>query len=48
MRNKAKVDFEGGDRWNHAIDLAVAKHFSNIPTFLTANLEKIRMKAVLV
>jgi hypothetical protein len=31
---KAKVDFEGVDRWNHTIDLAVAKCLSNIPIVL--------------
>jgi len=30
------------------IDLAVAKRLSNIPIVLSANLEKIRMQAVLV
>ena len=47
-RYKAKVDFEGVDRWNHTLDLAVAKSLSNIPIVLGANFEKIRMQAVLV
>jgi hypothetical protein len=44
---KAKVDFEGVDRWNHTIDLAVAKCLSNIPIVLR-QLGKIKMQAVLV
>jgi hypothetical protein len=38
---KAKVNLEGGDRWNHTIDPAVVKHLSNIPIVLSANLEKL-------
>ena len=48
MRIQAKVDLEAGDRWNHTIDLAVAKRLSNIPIVLSATFEKIRMQAVLV
>jgi hypothetical protein len=40
-RYKAKVDFEGVDRWNHTIDLAVAKRLSNIPIILSPNVEKL-------
>jgi hypothetical protein len=38
---KAKVNFENGERWNHTVDVGIAKRLPNVPVVLSVTFEKL-------